>query len=110
MAGSALALVMLVLLINLVVVQYSIGALSGALDEGSRAGALGGGDKDVCELVSGSAVSELLNSTWTDVQITCWSGPSEMSAGARMRISLWLPGLPTWEVERTAHATLELSA
>ena len=103
-----MALLFFVALANLVTIQYALGAARGAVDEGSRAGALSGGNLEICEAFAGSAVANLLaGSIGDDISINCVFDGELIVARARGSFAFWLPGPPPFEFEVSAGTTLE---
>jgi hypothetical protein len=107
-AGGGMALVLFVMLANLIVIQYGLGVIRGALDEGARAGALFGGRELTCEQVAGDVVGSLLaGSIGEDTEITCRRAGSLMVAHAEGTFRAWLPGPPGWRFSLTAGSAVE---
>lgn len=90
--ASALALVLLTLLANVLVNLYARAAIRGALDEGARAGALADAGPLECESRAGSAMRSLLGGPLGDgVHVTCEQAGEWMLATADVRLPSWTP-------------------
>jgi hypothetical protein len=90
--ASALVLVLLTLLANVLVNLYARAAIRGALDEGARAGALADAGPPECEARAGAAMRSLLGGPLgRDVHVTCEQSGDWMLATADVRLPSWTP-------------------
>ena len=104
--AAALALVVFVMLANLVVVQYGRGALRSALEQGARAGSIGGAA--ACERTAESVVSDLLGGAMSDgLVVSCRSSDGAVAAGAEVTFQAWLPLTPDFHIVMESIATEE---
>ncbi|HEY5578430.1 MAG TPA: hypothetical protein VIL12_01935 [Acidimicrobiia bacterium] len=107
-AGAGLALVFLVMLAWALVVQYGLGVVRGALDEGARAGSLAGGQAEVCETVARDALANLLGGPVGDrLTVRCVTMDARLVAEAEGVFGAWLPGFPDWSFRLRAATTVE---
>lgn len=105
--ASALGLLLLIGLLNLVVVQYGRGALQSALEQGVRAGSLRG-DVRECEETIHSVVGQLLAGRMSDhIAVRCSSGAGVVSASASATFPSWTPFTGDFEVELSGRALIE---
>lgn len=104
--ASALALILFVALANLVVVQYGRGAIRSALEQGARAGTVGG--IVPCQDTSRLVVEDLLGGRMSaGLTITCAASGSEIVASARGVFESWTPLTPDFDVSLTSSAVAE---
>lgn len=104
--ASALALLLFVALANLVVLQYGRGALRSALEQGARAGAVGG--VAVCESTAMSVVADLLGGRMSDgLSLSCSQAGETVSASGSVVFESWTPLMPDIEVGLGASAVVE---
>jgi hypothetical protein len=90
--ASALALVLLTLLANVLVNLYARAAIRGALDEGARSGALADAGPLECESRAGAAMRSLLGGPLgRSVHVTCEQSGDWMLATADVRLPGWTP-------------------
>jgi hypothetical protein len=96
--ATALSLVLLVLIANLLVDVYARGAIRDALDEGVRAGAPVGRAAADCEAKVREVLDGLLRGpVGDDVTVTCAREGTAMTAHAEGSLPSWLPMLvPGW--------------
>ena len=96
--ATALSLVLLVVVANLLVDVYARGAIRDALDEGVRAGAPAGRTVADCEAKAREVLDGLLRGPiGDDVVVTCRRDGSAMTARAVGTLRSWLPILvPNW--------------
>ena len=96
--ATALSLILLVLVANLLVDVYARGAIRDALDEGVRAGAPAVRTAVDCEAKAREVLDGLLRGpVGADVTVTCERDGSVMTAHAEGTLSSWLPALvPDW--------------
>ncbi len=107
-AAVALSLVFFALLANLIVMQYTMGAVTGALDEGVRYAARSGGDPDGClERIDQAIHSILAGEVARTLRVDCWVDGSNIRAEATGLLSGWLPAVPDMAFRRTAVAPIE---
>lgn len=106
MLASALALFLFVALANVVVVQYGRGAIRSALEQGVRAGSVGG--VSVCENTALTVVEDLLGGRMSDdLSLTCNIDGSAMVAAATVTFESWTPLTPDFGFTLTSRAVAE---
>lgn len=104
--ASALALILFVALVNLVVFQYGRGALRSALEQGVRAGSVGG--VAACEETANAVVADLLGGTMSDgLVVTCTASGSGVEALGTATFQSWTPLMPDLELDLVANAIAE---
>ncbi|MGD2043429.1 MAG: hypothetical protein PVJ28_07240 [Acidimicrobiia bacterium] len=104
--AAALALILFLALANLVVVQYGRGAVRSALEQGSRAGSVGG--VAACELTAHRVVEDLLGGRMSDsLFLWCAVEGGDVSATARGKFQSWTPFTPDFDVSLTSRAVAE---
>lgn len=91
----------------LVTVQYGLGVVRGALDEGARAGAVFGGGEGVCERVASDTLSQLLSGRLGGSSVTCRQSGTQLVAEATGTFEAWLPGVPDWTFTLRASSAVE---
>lgn len=102
--ASALALVLVTGMANLVLFHYARGVVRAALDEGVRAGARAPAAASECEHRAGAVVRDLLGGPMGDgVAITCAASMRHVRAVADATFHGWSPMVPDWSF--TARAT-----
>jgi hypothetical protein len=110
-AGLAIGIVVFVFAANLVLVQYTGGALQAATDLGARAGAVIGGTPDACrrraeEVLRGEG--GLLRGPYGRlVSVTCREVGERIEATASATLPWWLDVLPPVSLEITSEAVAE---
>jgi hypothetical protein len=105
--ASSLALVVFVVLANIVVVQYSRGAMRSALDQGVRAGTIAG-SVDACEDRIGQVLGELLGgSIGETTDFECDVVGTLMQATGELTVDSWTPFTGDFYVDLVAEASLE---
>ena len=104
LVASSLALVVFAVLANIVVVQYSRGAMRSALDQGVRAGSIAGTEV-ACEDRVSQVLGELLGGS--TVGFDCAVAGSVMRATGELVVSSWTPFTPEFDVSLIAEASLE---
>jgi hypothetical protein len=105
--ATALSLVLLVLVANLLVDVYARGAIRDALDEGVRTGAPAGRTAADCEAKAREVLDGLLRGpVGDDVTVTCTRVGAAMTAHAEGALASWLPVvIPPWHVTFDASMT-----
>lgn len=104
--ATALTLVLVTVVAQLVVHQYARGVVRAALDEGVRAGSRAGPDAAArCDAVIAGVLSDLLGGTLGDrIDVApCAEGPAAIEATAVADLPSWTPLTPGWRFE--VHAT-----
>ncbi len=111
-AAAALAMVFFVFLANLIVMQYTMAAVTGALDEGVRLAARSAGDHpEVClERIDAAVGSMLAAPISSSLQVSCWIEGSVVRAEAIGLLRGWLPAVPDVPFRREAFSPLEPAA
>jgi len=104
--ASALALFLFVALANLVVVQYGRGAVRSALEQGARAGTVGGMER--CEETAIQVVEDLLGGRMSDGLIVgCSLSGAGVVAEAEVTFRSWTPLTPDFSVVMSSRAVIE---
>jgi hypothetical protein len=104
--ASALALFLFLALANLVVVQYGRGAIKSALEQGVRAGSVGG--VSVCEDTAITVVDDLLGGRMSDdLSLSCAVEGQAMVATASVTFESWTPLTPDFAFSLTSRAVAE---
>lgn len=104
--ASAFALILFLALANVIVVQYGRGAVRSALEQGSRAGSVGGVAD--CELTAHRVVEDLLGGRMSDdLSLSCFVVGGEVTATAQGTFQSWTPFTPDFEVSLTSTAVAE---
>jgi hypothetical protein len=104
--ASALALFLFLALANLVVVQYGRGAIKSALEQGVRAGSVGG--VSVCEDTAITVVDDLLGGRMSDdLSLACAVEGQAMVATASVTFESWTPLTPDFAFSLTSRAVAE---
>jgi hypothetical protein len=103
-AAVALALVFFTLLANLIVMQYVMGAVTGALDEAVRIGARTEADPvGACERrIADSIGAVLAGPVAAGIETSCRLDGELVRAEANGVLSGWLPAVPDVPFRRTA--------
>jgi len=105
-ASVALALYMFSALANLVVVQYAAGVVRSALDEGARAGSVGGVES--CYAKIDEVFDGLLGGSYGDgVSVVCEVDESWMRVEALATFDSFVPLIPNMSYRFEAAAALE---
>ncbi|MGQ0824465.1 MAG: hypothetical protein ACT4OX_05435 [Actinomycetota bacterium] len=96
-SATALSLVLLVMVANLLVDLYARAAVRDALDEGVRAGAVADRDVRACEAKAKDVLDGLLRgATGRNVDVVCAPDGAAMTARATGTLHSWLPIVPDW--------------
>ena len=104
--ASALALIFFVALANVVVFQYGRGALRSALEQGARAGSIGG--EAACEATAATVVADLLGGQMSDgLVVDCSASGAGVEARGAATFPSWTPLMPDLEVDLVARAVAE---
>jgi len=104
----ALSLLMLVLVANVIIVQYGRGVVRAAAEEGAQAGSRLSASEADCEARAGEVLDGLLGGPMGDrISITCSIGSSEVIATVRYTFTPWLPLVPAWAGTQTSVAVKE---
>lgn len=104
--ASALALLLFLVLANLVVVQYGRGAIRSALEQGARAGSVGGVVS--CEATARAVIQDLLGGRMSDsLVLSCAAGAAGVSASAEGSFESWTPLTPDFRVSLSSTAVEE---
>jgi hypothetical protein len=107
LVASSLALVVFALLANVVVVQYSRGAMRSALDQGVRAGSIAG-TEEACEDRVSQVLGDLLGGTIGEtVGFDCLVAGPVMRATGELVVGSWTPFTPDFDLRLSAEASLE---
>ncbi len=109
LGAVCLGLVLFVMLANLIVMQYTMAAVTGALDEGARLGArTQHASESACEQRVFEAVGAILaERIASGLTVSCWSNGVAVHAEAVGLLGGWLPGVPDVSFRRTAVSPVE---
>lgn len=100
----ALSLLLLVLIGNVIVVQYGRGVVRAAAEEGAQAGSRLTATRVDCEARADEVLDGLLGGPMgDDVSVDCTVGTSEVVVTVSYRFTPWLPLIPSW---RGAHSSV----
>lgn len=104
--AAAMAMLLFLVLANLVVVQYGKGAIRSALEQGARAGSVGG--VEACVETIESVVGDLLGGRMSDgLGFTCSETAGGVVADATATFQSWSPLTPDFEVSLSSRAVVE---
>ncbi|HUF16145.1 MAG TPA: hypothetical protein VMQ46_09660 [Acidimicrobiia bacterium] len=104
--ASGLALILFLVFANLVVVQYGKGALRSALEQGARAGAVGG--VAACEGIARGVIDDLLGGRMSDTLVlSCSQDAAAVSATGSVTFESWTPLTPDFSFTLTSQAVTE---
>jgi hypothetical protein len=92
--ATALSLLLFVTLANAVVDLYVRGVARAAVDEAARSGAALDATAADCRQRASAVLDGVV--TAGAVQVTCREVGGVMRARARVALSGWIPGIPTW--------------
>jgi hypothetical protein len=107
-AATALSLVFLLVVANLLVNLYARGVVREALDEGVRAAAPIDARDGACEARAGEVLDNLLRGPIGDrIDVACQLVGGRAQATADVSLPTWLPGLPRWQFRLEAVARRE---
>lgn len=96
MAVVALSMLFLAGLLNLIAVQYAVGVVRGALDEGVRIGAPAPAAAAECVAAIDRVMADLMGGPLgAGITYSCVQMGSELVATAEARFVGWFPGVPT---------------
>jgi hypothetical protein len=101
-----MAMLLFVVLANLVVVQYGRGALRSAVEQGARAGSVGG--VEACQQNAQDVVDDLLGGRMgDDVALRCSIAAGTMVAQVTATFESWTPFTSDFFVSMSARAVVE---
>ena len=104
--ASALALLLFFALANLVVVQYGRGVIRSALEQGARAGTVGGVER--CEDTVQVVIQNLLGGRMSDDLILgCSVAGATVLAEASVTFDSWTPLTPDFPISMATRAVVE---
>lgn len=104
--AAALALAAVVWLADALVVRYAEGVMGVAAREGARAGSLDGGL--ACREEAGAWLEDGLGGSMGEaVFVECLGTATTVEVVVSARFDAWMPGVPAWEVSRSATAVRE---
>ena len=109
-AAVGLSLLLLVMLANVIVVQYGGGVVRAAVDEGVRRGSRAGPAAVAeCQERAAAVVADLLGGGMGVgvAPITCADLGDRVTAETAASFPAWLPGLPDWSLTARAVAVRE---
>jgi len=107
-AAVGLSLLILVLVANVIMVQYARGVVRAAAEEGAQAGSRLTATEGECVARAAEVLDGLLGGTMGDgVSIGCAVGATEVAATVRYTFTPWLPLIPSWTGSQTSFAVKE---
>lgn len=93
--AATFALWFFAVLANLIVVQYAVGVVRLAIDEGARAGAVAGSGATDCRQAVAAALADLLGGPYGEgVAVECSEEPGWMRVRARATFAGFVPPVP----------------
>ena len=104
----AFSLLLLVLIANVIIVQYAKGVVRSAAEEGAQAGSRLTATNLECEARANEVLVSLLGGTMgTGVSASCTISAPEVSATVEYTFTPWLPLIPAWTGSQTSFAVKE---
>jgi hypothetical protein len=104
--ATAVVLLLVVQIVNVIVFSYGKGAVRAALDEAARAGSRGG--LAACEAAANEALDDLLGgSLGADVSISCSDIGRSVVATATVHFDAWVTSLADYDGTFSAAAAKE---
>ena len=104
----AFSLLLLVLIANVVIVQYAQGVVRSAAEEGAQAGSRLSATSVECEARANEVLGSLLGGAMgAGVTASCNVGAGEVSATVQYTFTPWLPLIPAWTGSQTSFAVKE---
>ena len=108
MAAVALSLLLLVLIANVILVQYARGVVRAAAEEGAQAASRLTATEADCEARAAEVLDGLLGGSMGDgVTVECSTGTTEVAATVEYSFTPWLPLIPSWKGSETSFAAKE---
>ena len=102
------SLLLLVLIANVIIVQYAQGVARSAAEEGAQAGSRLSATKVECEARANEVLGTLLGGAMgANVEVGCNVGPTEVAATVQYTFTPWLPLIPAWTGSQTSFAVKE---
>ena len=107
-AAVGFSLLLLVLIANVIIVQYARGVVRSAAEEGAQAGSRLTATPRECEARAHEVLDVLLGGPMGDnVAVVCTVGASEVTATVQYSFTPWLPLIPSWSGSQTSVAVKE---
>lgn len=104
----AFSLLLLVLIANVIIVQYGRGVVRSAAEEGAQAGSRLTATSAECVARADEVLAALLGGPMGDnVSVTCTVGATEVAASVNYTFRPWLPLIPSWTGSQTSFAVKE---
>ena len=104
--ASALAMALFLALANLVVIQYGRGALRSAVEQGARAGSVGG--VALCEARGREVIADLIGGRMSDgAVLTCALDGTDVVASASATFVSWTPLMDDFDFTTSARSVGE---
>ncbi len=104
----AFSLLLLVLIANVILVQYARGVARSAAEEGAQAGSRLSATPTDCEARADEVIDTLLGGPMgSGVTISCTVDPTQVTATVRYTFTPWLPLIPSWSGSHTSFAVKE---
>ncbi|MDH3540703.1 MAG: hypothetical protein OEP52_11940 [Acidimicrobiia bacterium] len=104
----AFSLVLLVLIANIIVVQYARGVVRAAAEEGAQAGSRLSATSLECEDRADEVLASLLGGAMgAGVTVSCTVGPTGVAATVQYTFTPWLPLIPAWTGSQASFAVKE---
>jgi hypothetical protein len=107
-AAVAFSLLLLVLIANVIIVQYAQGVARAAAEEGAQAGSRLSATSLECEARANEVLGSLLGGAMgAGVTASCTVGATEVAATVQYTFTPWLPLIPAWTGSQTSFAVKE---
>ena len=104
----AFSLLLLVLIANVIIVQYARGVVRSAAEEGAQAGSRLSATDVECEARAGEVLDGLLGGPMgDDISVSCTVGVTEVVATVQYTFTPWLPLIPAWTGTQSSFAVKE---
>ena len=104
----AFSLLLLVVIANVIIVQYARGVVRSAAEEAAQAGSRLTATSAECIERGNEVLESLLGGAMGDgVSISCAVGPTEVAATIEYSFHPWLPLIPDWTGSQTSFAVKE---
>ncbi|NNL99018.1 MAG: hypothetical protein HKO63_12520 [Acidimicrobiia bacterium] len=102
------SLLLLVLIANVIIVQYAQGVVRSAAEEGAQAGSRLTATGAECEARANEVLGTLLGGAMgAAIEVDCTVGPTEVAATVNYSFTPWLPLIPSWTGSQTSFAVKE---
>ncbi len=104
----AFSLLLLVLIANVIIVQYARVVVRSAAEEGAQAGSRLSATETECVTRANEVLESLLGGPMGDgLGVSCTVGAAEVAATVQYTFTPWLPLIPSWTGSQTSFAVKE---